>query len=258
MAGLAALLFKPALDAALAGTAAKDKPKMSVQTRIALNEAAPDDVELKTRDKVYKGVKTGSAKAADAVLGAMVGDVASSVGKQINRNATKKTIRALNAKTSEFWQKYPWLSDGLPVIRKMKEEMGLKPLSTEEMLSIMKNMSAEEKAAADKAGMAFMKNRSKINELGKNQAKVDGVIEKAFPTAFGVLGFILSPIESLSKKQDRKLARDMKKKTLWKLYAMPGKNIDFKMASAIDRLSDEELDSLIRLHIDDIKSMYSE
>lgn len=45
-------------------TVAKDKPKMSVQTRIALNEAAPDDVELKTRDKVYKGVKTGSAKVA--------------------------------------------------------------------------------------------------------------------------------------------------------------------------------------------------
>ena len=88
-----------------------------------------------------------------------------------------------------------------------------------------------ELSAADKAGMAFMKNRSKINELGKNQAKVDGVIEKAFPTAFGVLGFILSPIESLSKKQDRKLARDMKKKTLWKLYAMPSKNVDFKILS---------------------------
>ena len=234
------------------------KPKMSVQERIALNEAAPEDVELKTRDKVYKGVKTGGAKVADTILGAMVGDAAASVGKNMNELVTENAIQALNKETNVFWKKYPWLSDGLPAVRKMKEDMGLKPLSTEEMLSIMKSMSPEEKAAAEKAGMAFMNNRAKITELGKSQAKTGKVLDKSLPPAFGILGFILSPFETLSKKQDKKLARDVKEKTLWKLFATPGENTDFRMASAIDRMSDDELDSLIQLHINDIKALYSE
>ena len=236
----------------------KRKPKMSGLERIALNEAAPEDVELKTRDKVYKGVKTGGAKVADTLLGAMVGDMASEGAKKINHSASEKVIQALNAETNEFWKKYPWLQDGLPAIRKVKEDVGVKPLSTKEILDIMNRMTPEARAEADRAGIAFMNNRAKITEIGKKEKALNSKLSKALPTGFGALGFILSPFESFSKAQDKKISRDTKKRILWNLFATPGKNVDFKLAGSIDRMDDDELDSLIQLHINDIKSMYSE
>ena len=49
--------------------------------------------------------------------------------------------------------------------------------------------------------------------------------------------------------QDKKLARDVKKKTLWKIYAMPGEHTDFAMVDVIDSLSDKELDELIQKNV---------
>lgn len=56
-------------------------------------------------------------------------------------------------------------------------------------------------------------------------------------------------INTLSKMQDKKLARDVKKKTLWKIYTMPGEHTDFAMADVIDSLSDKELDELIQKNV---------
>lgn len=236
----------------------KDKPKMSGLERIALNEAAPEDVELKTSDKVYKNVKKGGAKVADTILGAMVGDAAAEGAKKVNHSISERAIQALNAETNDFWKKYPWLQDGLPAIRKVKEDVGVKPLSTKEILDIMSKMTPEARAEADRAGLAFMNNRVKITEIGKKENALNSKLSKALPASLSVVGFILSPFESFSKAQDKKISRNIKKRVLWNLFATPGENTDFKLAGSIDRMEDDELDSLIQMHINEIKSMYSE
>ena len=235
----------------------KEKPKMSILERIAFNSAAPDDFELEKKDKVYQKAKAGTATVSDIALGVLTGDIASSVGKKVNKKITGKAIKKLNAETNKFWKDYPWLSDGLPAVRKMKEELGIKPLSTDEMLSIMSKMTPEEKIAAEKAGKDFVNNRLKITELSKKQAKIDNVAKKSLISGSTVLGLILSPISTLSEMQDKKLSRDIKKKTLWKIYAWPGEHTDFTIADVIDSLSDKELDELIQKNVDVIKNMYS-
>lgn len=235
----------------------KEKPKMSILERIAFNDAAPEDFELETKDKVYKKIKGGAATVDDIALGALTGDIASSVGKKVSKKITEKAMKKITNAQSKFWKDYPWLSDGIPAVRKMKEELGIKPLSTEEMLSIMSRMSPEEKMAADKAAMSYVNSRIKVDKLAKNQVKIDSVAKKSLIGGSTILGLILSPISTLSEMQDKKLSRDIKKKTLWKIYAWPGEHTDFAVADVIDSLSDKELDELIQKNVDVIKNMYS-
>lgn len=229
-------------------TLPQPKPKMTGFERMALNEASPKDFELNKSDKLYKFGKKGLAKAGDFLLGALAGNITESALENVRHKSTEKIIQALNKETNAFWKEYPWLQDGLPAIRKVKEDIGVKPKSTQEMLDILKNMTPEERAAADAAGKAFVENRTKITELGKKEKALNNITSKITPTAGAVLNTILSPIESLSNLQDKKIMRDTKIKILESLPSTLG-----DMSSKTDK----ELDNLIRIHSNEIKSMYA-
>lgn len=261
--------------------------KMNLLERVALNEVAPDDIELKPEDKAFNATKKYGTKAADTILSVMAGDLASKLGKKIGSKIINKSLGEYAKDTTKNINEVQKLSDfGRTSYNKalidegkkmMAENPGAYDFIVDDMMKPFRQYLPEDKIPIESAyKMVGKLNQHKIpsmpesydsvaretkrllgDSVSKGAAKV-GENAGKIGGAMGVLSLVLSPISTLSDKHNQKIARDTKKKVLWKLYAFPGEHFDLEMAGKIRKMSDEEVDSLISQNIDAIKELYSE
>ena len=69
-----------------------NKREMNMLERTALNEVAPEDIELKPQDKAFNATKKYGTKVADIILSTMVGDALSNLGKKVGNKIVGKAL----------------------------------------------------------------------------------------------------------------------------------------------------------------------
>lgn len=208
------------------------------ENRILIKKAS--GLELDGKEKAADTAINKIAPAtSDFFLGTFIGKGLAKAGKKATSSIIQNKIKKLNSFTNEYWKKYPWLQDGLPKVREMKEMAGIKPLTTEEMLSKISKMTPEERTEADKLGLEYANNRIKIGKLGKKSNKLEKTAEKSIGISTSALSWILSPFSTVSSKAEQKSLRQAKQNLLSKISYLENNEID------ASNLSDKELDFYI-------------
>lgn len=264
-----------------------NKREMNMLERTALNEAAPEDIELKPQDKVFNATKKYGTKVADVILATIAGDVLGNLGKKVGNKIVGKALKEYSKDSARNINEVRKLSDfgrtsyNKALIdegkRMVTENPGKYDFIVDDVMKPFREYLPEDKIPIESAykyvGKLNQHNMASMPESYESVAReTQRLLDSSTPKtaahvgetagkiggAMGVLNLILSPISTLSDKHNKEIARDTKKDILWKLYAYPGSNYDLELAGRIDDMSDEEVDSLISQNIDIIKKMYKE
>lgn len=255
----------------------KIKPKMPHFLKKALKELEPESVNYTKKDEaIDKGLDT-LAKVGDISGGIVTGSVIDSLGKKIGSRILKKAIimdlkdRAKNIK--EVGQltelgRAPYnkmlIDEGRKVYKEDPEtakfifnnvvgeghpaEVGWKYVgkTRQHELPLPESYDQVKKETKRLFENSVSKDESKINEVSSGLAG-----------AGSVLSIILEPISTLKEQQDKEISRNMKESALEKVLSTTNnKNANLRISESIKRMSDEEIDNLIKLNINEIKSWY--
>ena len=246
-------------------TLPQPKPKMTGFERMALNEASPEDFELNKSDKLYKFGKKGLAKAGDFLLGALGGDFLAETSKNAIKNkAFNSSVKVMGDKGTRALKD---IDEGINKLTKsdfrdmleLAQTLGTKeqvdaikkcienPSMYNELKDVigpMANFFAYHQGLPTIQDPSDKINRNMMNKFSKSEKLIKGI---GAPVG-SFVGAIMSPLETLSNLQDKKIMRDTKIKVLESLPSTLG-----DMSSKTDK----ELDNLIRIHSNEIRSMYS-